>query len=75
MSMLVKCDTAYLKKGNFYWIKFIVCSAMLGIYVKYMMLLVVLKNPKKHLPYQCEFSDNGIVSSYAKGVYNYYDVQ
>ena len=33
------------------------------------------ENPKKHLPYQCEFSDNGIVSSYAKGVYNYYDVQ
>ena len=26
------------------------------------------ENPKKHLPYQCEFSDNGIVSSYAKGV-------
>ena len=23
-------------------------------------------NPKKHLPYQCEFSDNGIVSSYSK---------
>ena len=34
-----------------------------------------MQNPKKHLPYQCEFSDNGIVSSYAKGVYNYYDVQ
>ena len=33
------------------------------------------ENPKKHLPYQCEFIDNGIVSSYAKGVYNYYDVQ
>ena len=33
------------------------------------------ENPKKHLPYQCEFSDNGIISSYAKGVYNYYDVQ
>ena len=33
------------------------------------------ENPKKHLPYQCEFSDNGIVSLYAKGVYNYYDVQ
>ena len=33
------------------------------------------ENPKKHLPYQCEFSDNGIVSPYAKGVYNYYDVQ
>ena len=26
------------------------------------------EKPKKHLPYQCEF-DNGIVSSYAKGVY------
>ncbi len=33
------------------------------------------ENPKKHLPYQCEFSDSGIVSSYAKGVYSYYDVQ
>ena len=33
------------------------------------------EDPKKHLPYQCEFSDNGIVSLYAKGVYNYYDVQ
>ena len=43
MSMLVMCDTVYLKKGNFYWIKFIVCNAMLGIYVKYMILLVVLK--------------------------------
>ena len=26
------------------------------------------KDPKKHLPYQCEFIDNGILSSYAKGV-------
>ena len=33
------------------------------------------ENPKKHLPYKCEFSDNGIVSLYPKGVYNYYDVQ
>ena len=33
------------------------------------------KTPKKHLPYHCEFSDNVIVSSYTKGVYNYYDVQ
>ena len=33
------------------------------------------ENLKKHLSYQCEFSDNGIVSLYAKGVYNYYDVQ
>jgi len=33
------------------------------------------ENPKKHLTYQCLSCDNGIVSSYAKGVYNYYDVQ
>ena len=33
------------------------------------------ENPKKHLPYQCEFIDNGILSYYAKGVYSYYDVQ
>ena len=33
------------------------------------------ENPKKQLPYQCEFSHNVIVSWYAKGVYNYYDVQ
>ena len=33
------------------------------------------KDPKKHLPYQCEFSDNEIVSSYTKCVYNYYDFQ
>jgi hypothetical protein len=28
------------------------------------------KNPQKHLPYLCEFNDNEILSSYAKGVYN-----
>ena len=33
------------------------------------------ENPKKHLPYQCEFSNNGILSSYANGVYDYYDVE
>ena len=38
------------KKGNFYWIKFIVCNAMLGIYVKYMMLLVVLITLRKTFP-------------------------
>ena len=42
MSMLVMCDTEYLKKEKFYWVKFIVCNAMLGIYVKYMILFVVL---------------------------------
>ena len=33
------------------------------------------EDPKKHLPYQCEFDDNGILSSYAKGVYSYYDIR
>ena len=33
------------------------------------------KNPKKHLLYLCEFNDNEILSSYAKGVYNYYDIE
>ena len=38
------------QKGNFYWIKFIVCNAMLGIYVKYMILLVVLKILRNTFP-------------------------
>ena len=33
------------------------------------------KNPEKHLPYLCEFNDNEILSSYAKGVYSYYDIE
>jgi hypothetical protein len=33
------------------------------------------KNPKKHLPYLCEFNDNEILSSYEKGVYSYYDIE
>ena len=33
------------------------------------------EDPKKHLPYQCEFIDSGIVSSYAKGVYNYFYIE
>ena len=33
------------------------------------------KNPKKHLPYLCEFNDNEILSYYAKGVYSYYDIE
>ena len=33
------------------------------------------KNPKKHLPYLCEFNENEILSSYAKGVYSYYDIR
>ena len=33
------------------------------------------EDPKKHIPYQCEFKDNEILSSYAKGVYIYYDIK
>ena len=33
------------------------------------------KNPKKHLPYLCEFNDNEILYSYEKGVYSYYDIE
>ena len=33
------------------------------------------EDSKKHLLYQCEFSDNGIVFSYTKGVYSYYDIE
>ena len=33
------------------------------------------KNPKKHLPYLCEFNDNEILSSYEKRVYSYYDIE
>ena len=50
MSMLVLCDTIYLKKGNFYNIKLILCNAMLGIYAKYMILLLVLRTLKNTLP-------------------------
>ena len=43
MSMLILCDTVYLKKRNFNGIILIVCIAMLRIYVEYMILLVVPK--------------------------------
>ena len=33
------------------------------------------EDPKKHLPYQCEFIKNVIISSYDKGVYNYFDIE
>ena len=48
---------------------------MLGIFVKFVILLVALRTLKKHLPYLCEFNDDEILSSYAKGVYSYYDIE
>ena len=50
MSMLVLFDTIYLKKGNFYSIKLILCIVMLGIYVKYHILLVALKTLRNTFP-------------------------
>src|SRR3954466_2801930 len=29
----------------------------------------------KHLPFQCEYNENEKLSSYAKGVYDYFDVE
>ena len=43
---------------------------MLGIFVNFV-ITCCFKNPKKHLPYLCDFNDNEILSSYAKGVYSY----
>ena len=54
------------EKGKLLWVKFNIYNAMLGISVGNMILLVVLKTLKKHLPYQCEFIDNGILSLYVK---------
>ena len=28
-----------------------------------------------HLPFSCEFNDNEILASYARGIYDYYDVE
>ena len=50
MIMLVMCDTVYLKKGNFYSIKLILCNAMVGIYAIIMILLVVLKTLRNTFP-------------------------
>src|SRR4051812_26888564 len=30
---------------------------------------------RKHIPFQCQFNDNEIISSYDKGVYDYFDVE
>ena len=33
------------------------------------------KIDRKHLPFQCEINENEIISSCAKGVYDYFDVE
>ena len=47
---------------------------MLGIFVKFVILLVALRTLKTP-SYLCEFNDNEILSPYAKGVYSYYDIE
>src|SRR3954471_17525778 len=43
MSMLIIRDTAYLRKGNTYWIKYILLIAMLSVCVTFMILLAALE--------------------------------
>ena len=75
MSMLILCVTVCLKKGRLLWdqINILLCYAwnLCEIYD----FTCCSKNPKKHLPYLCEFNNNEILSSYAKGVYSYYDIE
>ena len=75
MSMLVMCDTVYLKKGRLLWdqINRLLCYAWNLCEIFY--FTCCSKKPKKHLPYLCEFNDNKILSSYEKGVYSYYDIK
>ena len=63
MSMLILRDTAYLincyAESFCHIYNFTCCSNI----------------DRKHLPFQCEFNVNEILSSYAKGVYDYFDVE
>ena len=72
MSMLILCVTVCLKN---LWnqLNRLLCYAwnLCEIYD----FTCCSKNPKKHLPYLCEFNDNEILSSYGKGVYSYYDIE
>src|SRR3954470_10633444 len=43
MSMLIIRDTAYLRKGNTYWIKYILLIAMLSVCATFMILLAVIE--------------------------------
>ena len=75
MSMLVMCDTVYIRKRETFTGSNSSFAMLCLEFMWNIWFYLLFWNPKKHLPYQCEFGDNGIISSYAKGVYNYYDVQ
>ena len=64
----------WLKKGNYYGIKFICCIGMLGICLRYDYTCCSRMNAP-HLPFSCKFNDNETLASYARGIYDYYDVE
>ena len=75
MSMLVMCDTAYLKKGKLLLdqIHRLQCYAwnLCEIYD----YTCCSRMDAPHLPFSCAFNENEILSSYAKGVYSYYNIE
>ena len=48
---------------------------MLGVFVKFVILLVALRTLKNTFPTYVSSMINDILSSYAKGVYSYYDIE
>ena len=72
--MLIICGTSYLRKGNTYGIKYKFLIAMLSLCHIYD-FTCCSNIERKHLPFQCEFNENEILSSYVKGFYDYFDVE
>src|ERR1041384_5936931 len=50
MGMLIIRDTAYLKKGNTYWIKYMLLISMLSVCDTFMILLAALENIANTFP-------------------------
>src|SRR3954462_11907869 len=73
MSMLIIRGAAYLIKNLWDQIQISYCYAecLCQIYD----FTLCSKIYRKHLPFQCEFNENEILSSYAKGVFDYFDVE
>src|SRR4051812_40758389 len=74
MNMLIICGTAYLRKGNTYGTKYKFLIAMLNLCATFMISLVVLKYIVNTFLSSMSLM-NEILSSYAKGVYEYFDVE
>src|SRR3954462_5229059 len=75
MSMLITRGTAYLRKGKHLWdqiqTSYCYAESLCHIYD----FTCYSRIDRKHLPFQCEFNENEILYSYAKGVYDYCDVE